>query len=92
MTREEVIEIWGEPVREAIAGNFGYLYFRNGCERRCGTFDVVFLDGGQVIDAVVRGRGHDYSGMSSSPTPNQPAFTAPVSDDGMEEETEGEII
>lgn len=83
MTREDVIAVWGDPVTERVADGRGYLYFRNGCEVRCGTYDVVFLDGGQVVDAIVRGPGHEYAGTSSSPEgraamptlPGQPGAT-----------------
>ena len=68
MTRDQIVQVWGEPVAERSSGNRTYLYYRNGCEASCGTFDVLFLEGGQVVDAIVRGQGHDYSGMSSSPS------------------------
>ncbi len=67
MTREQVIAVWGEPVVKRSAGAWTYLFFRNGCEVSCGTFDVVFLQDGQVVDAIVRGEGHIYAGVSSSP-------------------------
>jgi hypothetical protein len=67
MSREEVVGVWGEPVTERVSDGRAYLFYRNGCEVTCGTFDVVFLEGGQVVDAIVRGRGHTYSGTSSSP-------------------------
>ena len=67
MTREQVMAVWGEPVVERSAGAWTYLFFRNGCEVSCGTFDVVFLQDGQVVDAIVRGEGHTYAGVSSSP-------------------------
>lgn len=78
MTAQEVIETWGPPEAERSTGNWTFLYFRNGCERRCGTFDVVFLQGGQVVDAVVRGPGHDYAGVSSSPPDREAMFTPPT--------------
>ncbi len=78
MTREQVIALWGVPVAERTVGNRTYLYFRNGCEVSCGTFDVVFLEGGQVVDAIVRGPGHNYAGVSSSPPDRIAAFTPPV--------------
>jgi hypothetical protein len=78
MTREQVIALWGVPVAERTVGNRTYLYFRNGCEVSCGTFDVVFLEGGQVIDAIVRGPGHNYAGTSSSPRDRIAVFTPPV--------------
>lgn len=78
MTREQVIALWGVPVAERTVGNRTYLYFRNGCEVSCGTFDVVFLEGNQVIDAIVRGPGHNYAGTSSSPRDRVAVFTPPV--------------
>jgi hypothetical protein len=78
MTRAEVVAVWGEPIAERAVGSWTYLYYRNGCEVSCGTFDVVFLDNGQVVDAVVRGPGHTYAGVSSSPPDRPAAFTPPV--------------
>ncbi|HEX9580387.1 MAG TPA: hypothetical protein VF970_04710 [Gemmatimonadales bacterium] len=77
MTRDDVIAVWGVPVAERTAGTRGYLYFRNGCEVSCGTFDVVLLENGQVVDAIVRGSGHSYAGTSSSPPGRQPTATPP---------------
>lgn len=77
MTADDVIAVWGEPVREMIANNRSYLYYRNGCEISCGMFDVVLLEGNQVVDAVVRGPGHVYSGVSSSPPERMAEFTPP---------------
>jgi len=78
MTRDEVIAVWGVPVSERQDGDWQYLYFRNGCEVSCGTFDVVFLQGGQVVDAVVRGPGHTYTGQSSSPPDRMPEASLPT--------------
>jgi hypothetical protein len=55
-----------------------YLYFPNGCERSCGTMDVVFLENDRVVDAVLRWPGHGYSGQSSSPPGTTPAATPPT--------------
>lgn len=79
MTEDQVVQLWGEPVTDRSMGAWTYMYFRNGCERRCGTFDVVFFQNGQVVDAIVRGRGHYYSGVSSSPSDREAEFTDPVS-------------
>jgi hypothetical protein len=81
MTRDQVVTVWGKPEVERTAGRWSYLYYRNGCEVSCGTFDLVVLDGGQVIDAVVRGRGHTYSGVSSSPANRAAKFTPPIKAD-----------
>jgi SmpA / OmlA family len=67
MTRDQVVAVWGAPVTERTLGAWTYLYYRNGCEASCGTFDVVFLDDGQVVNAIVRGRGHTFTGTSTSP-------------------------
>ncbi len=82
MTREQVVATWGPPVAERMYGNREYLYFRNGCEVSCGTFDVVFLEGGQVIDVIVRGLGHEYTGVSSAPPDRAPGFTPPLPPSG----------
>ncbi len=82
MTRIEVIAVWGEPVTERMSGNRTYLYYRNGCEVTCGTFDVVFLEGDQVVDAIGRGLGHTYAGISSSPPDRQAEFTPPGTEGG----------
>jgi hypothetical protein len=77
MAREQVVALWGAPVAERTAGAWTYLYYRNGCEVSCGTFDVVFLENGQVVDAIVRARGHGYAGTSSSPPGREPAANVP---------------
>ncbi len=77
MSSEQVIQTWGEPVVDRTVGAWTYLYFRNGCERRCGTFDLVILENDQVVDAIVRGPGHTYAGVSSSPPNTTAEFTPP---------------
>ena len=69
MSQNEVIAMWGVPVSARTIGDMTYLYFRNGCEASCGTMDVVFLQNGAVVDAIVRWPGHNYAGESSSPPP-----------------------
>ncbi len=78
MTSDEVVATWGPPVTDRADGNWTFLYFRNGCEQACGTFDVVMLEGGQVVDAIVRGFGHTYAGISSSPPDRVAEYTAPT--------------
>ena len=77
MTRDQVIAVWGIPVAERTSDGRTYLYFRNGCEVSCGTFDVVFLENDQVVDAIVRGEGHTYAGTSTSPPERQGEMTPP---------------
>ncbi len=78
MTSDEVVATWGPTVTDRAVGNWTFLYFRNGCEQACGTFDVVMLEGGQVVDAIVRGSGHTYAGVSSSPADRVAEFTPPA--------------
>ena len=78
MTADEVIGVWGTPVADRTVASWTFLYFRNGCEQACGTFDIVMLEGGQVVDAIVRGVGHTYAGVSSSPPDRVAEFTPPV--------------
>lgn len=77
MSRDDVVAVWGEPVTERAVGAWTYLYFRNGCEASCGTFDVVFLENGQVVNAIVRGQGHVYDGTSTSPQGAEARATLP---------------
>ena len=67
MSEREVYSIWGAPVAVRRIGEYTYLFFPNGCEYTCGTMDVVTLQNGQVVDAIVRWEGHRYAGESSSP-------------------------
>jgi hypothetical protein len=78
MTRDQVIAVWGEPMVERASEDWVYLYFRNGCEISCGTDDIVLLLDGQVVDAIVRGQGHTYSGVSSSPPGRTAERTMPM--------------
>ena len=77
MSEAEVVAMWGAPVARSRTGAMTYLYFPNGCERSCGTMDVVFLENDRVVDAVLRWPGHGYSGQSSSPPGTTPAATPP---------------
>lgn len=76
MTEAQVRAAWGEPMTVRKAGTRSYLYYRNDCLKRCGTYDIVFLEGGQVVDAVVRDRGRKYDGVASSPVERKPEPTA----------------
>ncbi|MFN2570636.1 MAG: hypothetical protein ABR537_03335 [Gemmatimonadales bacterium] len=67
MSEREVYEIWAAPAAVRRVGEYTYLFFRNGCEYSCGTMDVVTLQTGHVVDAIVRWDGHRYAGESSSP-------------------------
>lgn len=67
MREDEVRARWGEPAAARRTGEFTYLFYANGAERQVGWYDVVFLQHGQVVDAIVRGHGRSYSGISSAP-------------------------
>jgi hypothetical protein len=75
MGEDDVIALWGPPAARRQAGTFTYLHYPNGCELSCGTTDIVILQDGQVVDAVVRWAGHGYSGQSSSPPGRTPEAT-----------------
>lgn len=77
MAERDVYALWGAPVAVRRMGDYTYLYFRNGCEKTCGTMDLVILQTGQVVDAIVRWPGHGYSGQSSSPPDRKPEPTKP---------------
>ncbi len=78
MTVDQVVAAWDKPIRSVTSGGFGYLYYASGCLRSCGSEDVVFLDHGQVIDAIARGPGHRYDGVTSLSPQRKPGFTAPT--------------
>jgi hypothetical protein len=67
MTQAQVVERLGQPMGVRTYGSFTYLFYRNGCEKRCGMNDLVVLDGDKVVDAVFRSSARKYSGESSSP-------------------------
>jgi hypothetical protein len=77
MTEAEVVAAWGEPLARRVRGQFTYLHFETDCLKECGTYDVVILEGGQVVDAIARSRNHRYDGVSSSPADRAPEFTPP---------------
>ena len=72
MSERDVYALWGAPVAVRRQGEWTYLFFRNGCEYTCGTEDIVTLQNGHVVDAVLRWPGHGYSGQSSSPSGTMP--------------------
>src|SRR5512145_1483878 len=76
MSERDVYLIWAAPAAVRRVGEYTYLFFRNGCEYTCGTMDVVTLQNGRVVDAIVRWDGHRYSGESSSP-PGRVPFANP---------------
>lgn len=67
MTKAAVVAKLGAPAIERTSGDATYLFYKNGCERKCGMHDVVVLEKGVVVDAVFRAAARRYSGKSSSP-------------------------
>lgn len=78
MTEADVLNRWGEPVAVRRVNDWTYLFFRNNFERHWGYYDTVFLQNGQVVDAIVRAPEHVYLGPSSSPPDRAPFFTPPA--------------
>jgi hypothetical protein len=72
MAERDVYSQWGPPMGVRKMGEFTYIFYPNGCERTCGTADVVTLQNDHVIDAITRWPGHHYSGQSSSPASMPP--------------------
>ncbi|HTO72188.1 MAG TPA: hypothetical protein VMJ30_00145 [Gemmatimonadales bacterium] len=75
MTQDQVVAAWGQPVRAVTSGDYTYLFYDSGC---CGLTDVVFLEHGQVVDALARGAHHTYDGISSLSPARKPGYTAPA--------------
>jgi hypothetical protein len=78
MTIDQVVAAWGKPLKAVSGGEYTYLYYDSGCVQSCGSNDVVFLERGQVVDAVARGPGHHYEGVSSLAPDRKPAYTPPT--------------
>lgn len=73
MSRAQVVARLGRPTAERTAGQYTYLFYRNGCVRTCGMDDLVVLQHDAVVDAVFRSPNRHYSGPSSSPTALAPS-------------------
>jgi hypothetical protein len=67
MTADDVTAAFGQPDGVSSRGPFTYYFYNNGCEYECGFPDLVILQDGQVVDAVLRAPWNEYSGASSSP-------------------------
>jgi hypothetical protein len=77
MTEAQVVAQWGEPLAKRTVGAWTYLFYPNGVEQEVRFLDVVFLQNGQVVDAIVRAAEHVYLGQSSSPPGRIPEPTLP---------------
>ena len=91
MSEAKVVERLGEPDATRAAGDFKYLFYRNGCIRQCGMDDVVILQKDSVVDAMFRSADRSYSGKSSSPRAI-PADVAARTRPGAREVPSGEVV
>jgi hypothetical protein len=73
MTHDQVISRLGGPDEEAVSGSYDYMYYENGCGKKCGIDDLVILENGIVTDAVFRSKTRVFTGVSSSPKDLPPA-------------------
>jgi hypothetical protein len=78
MSEADVRQRWGEPVAVRRLNDWTYLFYENGTEAQRGYHDCVFLQNGQVVDAIIRMPGRMYLGTSSSPEGRAPEFTPPL--------------
>jgi hypothetical protein len=67
MTRDQVEAQFGRPASERHFGAHDYLLFDADCGRRCGD-DLVILDQGKVVDAIIRSSGRAYTGAHQDTT------------------------
>jgi hypothetical protein len=66
MTTDQVRAAFGAPATVREAGEWTYWYYHNGCPRRCGSDDVVFLQNGRVVAAVLRTPRRRIAGPAAS--------------------------
>ncbi len=76
MTKAEVYQILGPPTVVRTIGAHTYYVYRNGCEKDCGTQDLVVFRGGKVAHAVLRAPGREYARTSAKRPPDQPKAAA----------------
>lgn len=79
MSEAEVRRVFGEPATVRSTGGWTYLFYHNRCPQRCGSDDVVFLQDGQVVAAVIRTGARRFVGepaaqaLAGRSTPASPA-------------------
>jgi hypothetical protein len=79
MSEADVRARWGEPLAVRRANEWTYMFYASGVEHIHRFNDVVLLQNGQVVDAIIRAPGRSYNGQSSSPAGRMPANTPPPS-------------
>lgn len=70
MTEAEVRTAFGEPTVRREAASRAYLFYANGCPIKCGSDDVVFLENGRVVTAVLRSPGRHFAGPAVTGLPD----------------------
>lgn len=91
MSEAKVVERLGGPDASRTAGDFKYLFYRNGCIKQCGMDDVVILQKDSVVDALFRSADRAYTGKSSSPRAI-PAEVAARTRPGARDVPSGEVV
>jgi hypothetical protein len=67
MTESQVRSTLGEPAATRRSDDgWSYLFYLNGCAVRCGSDDVVFLQGDRVVTAVFRTGRRRFAGPAAS--------------------------
>ncbi|MDB4950408.1 MAG: hypothetical protein JWM27_3057 [Gemmatimonadetes bacterium] len=66
MSAEQVRAAFGAPARTREQGDWTYWFYANGCPVRCGSDDVVFLQDGKVVAAVLRTGTRQFDGPNAS--------------------------
>ena len=67
MTETQVRSALGEPAATRRSDDgWSYLFYLNGCAVRCGSDDVVFLQGDRVVTAVFRTGRRRFAGPAAS--------------------------
>ncbi|HET6764992.1 MAG TPA: hypothetical protein VFH27_15010 [Longimicrobiaceae bacterium] len=66
MSPDEVRAAFGAPARTRDEGDWSYWFYNNGCPVRCGSDDVVFLQNGKVVAAVLRTGVRNFEGPAAS--------------------------
>ncbi len=91
MGADQVKLVFGEPQGISSYGQFTFYFYDNACEKECGFPDIVFIQNGQVADAVLRAPWRGYNGESSSPkgviprsTPGGERLQVPAAVEGVE--------
>ncbi|HEX8275159.1 MAG TPA: hypothetical protein VF615_21170 [Longimicrobiaceae bacterium] len=79
MTEGQVRSALGAPATTRSSGDgWTYLFYPNGCAVRCGSDDVVFLQGDRVVTAVFRTPRRRFAGPAAAQVLEGSAPAAPA--------------